>query len=83
MTTFTTMNEKEKNFLKSFDYKEILTKEKMFHEFDGEEYYSPFILEGFYVDPDEAEQILQEIDPDLYVSGTYSGIEISRKSFWE
>ena len=66
-------------YIKSFDFESILTKESRFTK-DGE--YMPFVLEGLYVDTEEANELLASIDPDLYVAGSFGGLEISRRSFW-
>ena len=77
------MENKEIEYLKSFDYSKILTRKERFNE-DGDGDYFPFILEGFYPDRDEANKILKSIDPDLYIAGDNNGgIEISRESFWK
>ncbi len=78
------MENKDIGYLRSIDYASELTRENRFYEQTGELQYHPFVLEGFYPDIDEAEEILKEIDPDLYIVGdSNGGIEISRKSFWK
>ena len=75
------MKREDIEYLKSFDYNKCLNEESSFYG-DGL-YYYPFILSGLHVDHEEAEAILKEIDPDLYVVGDNGdGLEISRLSFW-
>ena len=74
------MEKKDIDYLKSLDFSNLINKEK---NFDENEEYFPTILQGFYPEIEEAEKVIQEIDPDLYIVGdSNGGIEISRRSYW-
>ena len=74
------MEKKEIEYLKSLDFTKLVCKERNFYP-DGT--YYPTVLQGFYPDETEAEAIIKEIDPDLYIVGdSNGGIEISRHSYW-